>query len=190
MFNYIFGQLVRSNVAEQENEAIYRYGFEILTIKILYWISFLVIAAILGFLLETVMFLLLYSWIRIYAGGYHATSIIKCYATSLLTVIANCFICGLHMSYEVTIIENIIFTISVLYIILNSPVDNKNKVLEDVEKEKYKKYAITITVLYATFFLILTCYTDTIGNINIVVMNVVNAEALMMIFGKINNKNR
>ena len=87
MADRIIRQLIALELIDGEEEDIYRFGLEVLSLKVLHYVIYLLIAAFLHeiprFLILAVAFILL----RKSAGGYHAKTKSGCYVGSCVTVL-------------------------------------------------------------------------------------------------------
>lgn len=108
---------------------------------------------ILGDIFVGLLFEISYSVLRIYAGGYHASSAKMC---KWLTYIST-FICILII-FMVNVDGIILHSLVAFFICLigvNAPVENENKPLSKMEKKVYKRKCIAISLgelgLYAFF---------------------------------------
>ncbi|WMJ79419.1 accessory gene regulator B family protein [Clostridium sp. MB40-C1] len=89
--------------------------------------------------------------IRIFAGGYHCNTTIKCLSYSILFFLVSCFIGG-SITYKLnTSIYYIIGLLSIFIVALRSPYPNKKRPI----KNKKRRYILKIA---ATFFTILWTY--------------------------------
>ncbi len=77
--------LVRSNVIEAEDAEIYIYGINQILVSVLNVLSALIIGLILGTFFEVVVFMAAYIPLRIFAGGYHAKTPLRCYIFSVIS---------------------------------------------------------------------------------------------------------
>lgn len=120
---------------------------------------------ILGNIFVGILFEVCYSILRIYAGGYHASSERKCkYLTYASTLICILFI--FKASIEGYGMHCLVAGL-VCLIVWNAPVENKNKPLSEKEKKVYKRYSMVISFvemgLYLIFILIdMTVYARTV----------------------------
>ena len=178
--NYIVTYLINNHIIKETEAPIYQYGASILFIKIGYLISFLLLGLIFDVFTETVIFLLIYSPIRIYAGGYHAPTILKCYILSLITVIINGIICVNYTLFESYFVDEIAFILSLIYIYIYCPVDNNNKRLDEFEKHKFKKYTSIILSVYIIIFIVLFLNPLILSKYRVMVEYIVFIEFLMM----------
>lgn len=79
-------RLIARGVAAEEERAIIRYGLEVMLETVLAYASILILAWLMGDLMETVVFLGAFMLLRCYAGGYHASTRWRCYLLSLTMV--------------------------------------------------------------------------------------------------------
>lgn len=130
-------RLVKTQVVENEDYAIYFYGMKQLLqtfvnigLTILYGI-------LMGELYQSVIYVISFMLIRKYAGGYHCTSQIRCYiltSTVILSALSAIKYCEFSIYLELAL-----FVLSNIVIVLLSPVETSNKPLDDIEKIVYRK---------------------------------------------------
>ena len=85
--NHMAFTLLKNGIIEEKDFPIYRYGLENLLASITGFSSMIIIGSIFGKFIETILFIFVYSCLRKYAGGYHASTHFKCYLTSMFTYI-------------------------------------------------------------------------------------------------------
>ena len=66
---------------------IYVYGFELIISSIIETGALLLVGFLIGKFVETILFLVSFSSIRFFSGGYHANSYFKCFAVTLVSFI-------------------------------------------------------------------------------------------------------
>ena len=187
IINDICEKLIQYQIVSKKDIPIYQYGLKILLLKIAYITSFILYALLIGMLKETVLFLIVYSLLRAYGGGYHASSIPKCYVVSLTTVILNSILCKVIVTDILFRVEIILLGLSSIVICCLSPVDNHEKQLDNVEKKVYNQRAqITVGCCLFLFMMILSILnmSDIMAT---AVSNAVILESTMMILGEIKN---
>lgn len=83
--------------------------------------------------------------LRKYAGGYHAKSVLGCYVLTvsgaLMMLLVVCF-CNIPLE-----IMLVVWGIAGIIIVLFAPVQNRNKILDEVEHLVYRRRAIIIWIL-------------------------------------------
>lgn len=160
----IVEELCEQDVVDASNVAAYVYGYELLISSVISVLIVVLVSIICGDLRYSLSFLLGFVLQRIYIGGYHATSHIRCY----LAFSGMFLICVLLSKLIVaTYIFRIITTAFLLSIsILFAPVEAKNKPLNEKKRLKYKTIASTLSAIDFIFSLLnvlpndrnITCY--------------------------------
>lgn len=83
---------------DEEVQDFYRYGIEISISSLLNIILVLLVGLLIGHLLESVVYLILFILIRSFTGGYHADTYFRCNllmcTTFVLTVLVNTVLTG------------------------------------------------------------------------------------------------
>ena len=143
-------KLVKMEVINNEDKALYSYGFKQGFLLFLNMITVIIIGVIFNMIWQSVIFMIAYSCLRVYAGGYHANTELSCYIFSLIMIIAvlwlinrilwNTFIC-----LSITVISDLI-------ILLLAPVEDANKPLDHKEIEIFKKRTYIILVFSFAHF--------------------------------------
>lgn len=146
--------LCRKKIIKQQDMDVYAYGIQNLLIFLFNLFSFMVIGAIFHTIMYTVVFILFYSVLRIYAGGYHASTAMRCY------FISNVIVLMFIILFKNLPINNVVSCISAFccytYIFMFAPVDTQNKHLDQLEKKCYGKRArivLSIELLVQQFSL-------------------------------------
>ena len=111
--------------------------------------------------IESVIFLISFSVIRIFSGGFHAKSEWLCEVSSSIAIILVMLAMKLFKTYHVTIDTMLLISLAAgLIIILFSPIESENKKLSDREKHIFK----VITEIITTMFLVIILLSKNIGN--------------------------
>ena len=175
IINGICEELVKTQIVSKQDVPIYQYGLKMLLLKVVYIASFIIYALLVGALKETILFLITYSLLRSYSGGYHASSILKCYIVSLSTVISNSVLCKVSITGNLFKADIVLLILSSIFIFLFSPVDN-------LEKKVYGYRAKICVVCCFTLFIVFNMLNIT-QTMAIAVNNAVVLESVMMILG-------
>lgn len=80
--------LAAQGIIREEDAPIYRYGLEAMYSSLLELLSILTLAALIGNFWQTVLFFAAFIPLRLYAGGYHASTRLRCFLTSLVVYVA------------------------------------------------------------------------------------------------------
>ncbi len=148
--------LLQSGILQDDNVDACRYGLDIFVSSVLEIISILVISVFVGNFVETLLFFLTFVPLRIYAGGYHADTKLKCYFVSIGVYAAfTAAIYALPQSLYTTV--NILMSMfSVVIVFAAAPVVHRNKTVNEVERMYYRKFSILICMVETLINLILT----------------------------------
>lgn len=142
----ISGYLIKNKIIDNTKLDIYIYGFEIMISNIICFGMGLVIGAVCSEFIECILFLIVFILLRRYCGGYHAETYLKCdiiFMTNILLVMLMLkFISAYSLFFHF-----IIAIISIIFIILLAPVENKYKPLTQKEKKRHKILAIITNIL-------------------------------------------
>lgn len=135
-----------------------RYGLEVFISSSLEALSILLISVFVGNFFETLLFFSAFIPLRIYAGGYHADTRLRCYLVSLavyglFTIVIKVLPTDLYRM--VNMIE-VLFTLGV--VIISSPVIHHRKGVNDIEIQHYRKRSIQICIVQAVIILALIIF--------------------------------
>lgn len=154
--SYISRVLVESGIVRASDIDICKYGLEVFAISVFEILSILIFSAFWGNFIETLLFFLAFVPLRMYAGGYHANSKLRCYLvliityalfTNFLSIIQKDYICFLNLGL-------IIF--SFIVIMSLSPVVSNGKSVNTKEACIYRKISIRIAIVESIVILIST----------------------------------
>jgi len=145
-----FYNLCKSGVISKDNVEVCTFGLQRLLIFLLNVFTYIIIGLVFDMPLESVIFILAYPPLRIFAGGYHAKSPISCYFLGV-------FLFGLMLLLQrVAVVYNLPFIatgiIAAIGIARIAPVESPNKPLEDIEVKIYgnsTKLIIQIEIVLA-----------------------------------------
>lgn len=137
----------------REEREVYQYGMELALLKWIHLLTMLAIGFAFGMFPETVAFVVFYSILRSYAGGYHAKTRTGCYVISwvmIAVVLAVVKFCPWIVAGQVSFIGVVLSVFPVLYL---SPEGSPNRPLDKVEAGHYKKIVRVILALETAAFL-------------------------------------
>ncbi|WP_313133937.1 accessory gene regulator B family protein [Anaerocolumna sp.] len=173
---------VNDNIKEEDKE-LYKYGLRQGLFIIINILTTIVLGYIFKNVWAVVIFTIAYSPLRVYAGGYHTKTQLRCYIFSMFLTIAviyaNRYIPGTSQNI---IIITIISCITVFSL---SPVEDRNKPLDKVEKAVYRKRSLYVLLIEVILIALLLG----IGSKRIALPVSISllALSLMLIAGKIKN---
>ena len=175
--------LINNNIIKKEDSEIYSYGFKEMIFITLNVLTTIFIGLIFNKMFEVILFMVTYIPIRVYAGGYHARTKLRCYIFSVLMLISVCYILKLDLlkSYLLIVILTIISSGIILYL---APVEDENKPLDEIEIKVYTKRTMRNLII----LLIALCITLIFNKINLSACICISllCNGIMLILGKIN----
>ena len=145
----ILNILIKDDAIDEALIEAYDYGLKIMLINIWGVLISVFIGILLNEIFETIFFLILFILTRRYSGGYHADKLWKCSLMSSVTLFS---VLLLHKNLNFSIITYIsVFIASALIFIKFSPIENKNKPLENEIKLKCKKGSCLLLLIQFLF---------------------------------------
>lgn len=133
----------------------YIYGLEIFLSSTVEVISIILLSAILGNVVQTILFFSAFIPLRIFAGGYHADTRLRCYLVSLMVYAIFTALIG-YIPYTMRfhmIVGGVLFTLIVVCEF--APVINANKKLNTNEVNTFRRFSITICMVQSFVYLVL-----------------------------------
>lgn len=137
--------LVRSDVVKAEDTEIYIYGINQILVSVVNVSSALIIGLIFGVFFEIAVFMAAYIPLRSFAGGFHAKTPLRCYIFSIIILIVVSI--GLRYISMAIWVYYAVLAVPFIIVLVLSPVEDKNKLLDDLEYKVYKKRAIIIAAI-------------------------------------------
>lgn len=140
-------------LTDEERQEIIKYGLERGKVDILFFGFVMFVGIVLDIVWQGLIFLLSFCSIRRYAGGYHADTQKKCSIISAVVVVLV-FLCIKY--WRVNHLIGILLQLS-CYIVITilAPVDNKNRVLDSIERSKFRSNTIILSTIFCVFSLFL-----------------------------------
>lgn len=138
--------LITNDIVSDENREAYIYGLELLFPQIIFYVGILVIAVFTNTILLSILFVITYKALRQYTGGYHCKSAEICLVVSVLIYLMLLFL----FYFNSEIVDMSLITVSIISSIIIfrfSPIEDKNKPLDNIEKIKYRKLSVIVTII-------------------------------------------
>lgn len=179
-------KLVDHSVVSADDLELYQFGIQGLIVKTVHIITYLIIGLLFHQVFEVILFTFAYVSLREYAGGYHAGTQVRCYLFSCLLIIIAMTLTHFMIRDGFNVIIIIMLLLfSSLFIFFLSPVEDKNKPLDDGETHRYKK--ISRIILLVEVVLTLVFLGLRLNTIAFVVSLSLSILAFMLIAGKTKN---
>ncbi|MVB10141.1 Accessory gene regulator protein B [Caprobacter fermentans] len=182
--NWVVKVLLKGGLLSPEDYEIYLYGVETALLQSIHILTMLVVGFCLDAKLETLTFIVFYSIIRIYAGGFHATTKLCCYFISWIMISSAILIVKLLPISIMPTFSIGIYSLSLIIVFVLSPVGNKNKPLDLLEIHHYK--TIVRKLLLAELFISVFVYFASVRIFCVISISLAFV-ALMLILGTVQN---
>lgn len=171
--------LIKNNAIDSNLMEVYVYGYEVMISAISDLLITIIIGAIAGRLINAIIFFMIFVTVRVYTGGYHANTYIKC-----KFVFISIMICVLSLSVFYFDIFTLFFIdlFFVMIVFLTAPTENENKPLSEDEKRKYSVISRIISLCWSAFALLIFSYNSTLT------VTIISTElfiGLLLAYGKV-----
>lgn len=155
---YITNEMIRNSIIEKEKYDLYLYGFELMLAYFFYFLSLLFVAILTNTIIESIVFCTGFLVIRKSAGGYHASSYLKCQMLFIFNQIIFVVCVKLvSLSILVYILCVVLLTMFIVMWTL-APVDNENKKLTKAEYNYFKKASKVCSFIVTLISIVLFCF--------------------------------
>lgn len=160
MSRRITRSLINNDIIKFDDVTIYQYGLEVILLTAIKMIGILILAIMSGYVMEAFLFVMAFSSVRVYAGGYHASSVLNCFLLTVAFIAADILFCSLIQveCHPWLIVAVAIIAFIVIY--LHSPVAVKSREITEEEEVRFRKLSINITFTYLVIIVVLAM-TDT-----------------------------
>lgn len=149
----IVNDLTRSDIVKAEDAEIYIYGINQILMYSINISSALIIGLIFDVFTEVAVFMAAYIPLRSFAGGYHAKTPLRCYVFSVIMLIVVSI--GLKYLHIADWVYYAVLVAATLVVLVLSPVEDRNKPLDEIEHKVYKRRTILIAAVELTFSMLL-----------------------------------
>lgn len=139
--------LVTSSLIEEGDRELYSYGFFMLISRIYFFLVTVVTGLLMDIPFESALFYVVFMVLRTYAGGVHAKTEIACSVLTTLALIASVIGIKQLESLGNGPISLLMLGAGSLCVLLFSPLDTKEKPLDEQEKRKYRAICVAIVLL-------------------------------------------
>ena len=179
----IVNDLTRSDIVKAEDAEIYIYGIHQILMYSINISSALIIGLIFGKFFEAAVFIVAYCSLRSFAGGYHAKTPLRCYVFSVIMLII--VLVGIKYLYLTELMYYVVLLAAALVVIVLSPVEDKNKPLDEIEHRVYKKRTILIVATELLIGIVLKLMG--LDNLFVAVVYSFVVLSFMLVAGKVKN---
>lgn len=181
----ITDKLEHNGTISKSDRALYEYGLRQMFTTFLNILTMLVIGLSMKMIFLAILYILAYIPLRVYSGGYHASTPQKCWIFSAIMLYVVLWI--LKNISEVYFYHFITLSlISCIGIFILSPVEDKHKPLDKSEHRVYRFRAIIILIIEIAIALILWIFN--LKNEAMMLGLVWCSLVIMLILGKLKNR--
>lgn len=138
-----------------EDKELYVYGFYMIFSRMFFFLLTALFGLLFHILAESILFYLLFSLIRTYAGGVHASTEVGCTILTSLSFLMSVAMIKLISLLNYPIIAFVVLIVASTCILLFAPIDTLEKRLSYVERKRFQK----TTYLILSFIIILAILT-------------------------------
>lgn len=169
----------RLNSSGNEKE-VYAYSIEVLLSLLINLLILSSVAYIFNKGLQLLIFIIFFSGLRVYAGGYHSRTHVECFVVSLSAFVIT-VMCGAYLTRYGKIVLAFGVTFSIFMVFLLAPADTENKPLSKNERKKYRTISriIVLTLSLAAVVLYFTRAKTGYIYINAVTAMVIESVSLL-----------
>jgi len=146
--------LVLNNVINSEDRELYTYGLQQGLFMLLNILTIVIVGQIFRMLWQSIVFMISYIPLRVYAGGYHARTPVGCYIGSVILIVV--VLLGIKFIPWTNFICITVALISGTIIYVVSPVEDSNKPLTVIEAKAYGKNAKDTFIIELCMLILLT----------------------------------
>ncbi len=183
--SHVANRMIARGAIQTEDRETYEYGVYILLTSAIHVATVLLLGLVSRMLLESIVFYGAYAILRKFAGGYHASTSVRCYLLSLVVVAGALFAASYANTFYILLFSSLLLPLAAGVIFIMSPVEDGNKPLEGSEAKHYRKAAaiiLAMELILAVVFSLLGLYRFTF-----MICLSLTTLAIMLIMGQIKN---
>jgi len=172
--------LKEQGVISEKDIDICKYGLEIIFSSTIEVFSIFLIALLVGNFVHTFFFFLAFIPLRIYVGGYHASTKLRCYLVSLLVYVLFSTVEGVFPQTLYTMFNVLEIVFAMTMVIAFAPIIHFNKNVSVAEKKIYRKKSIKICFVQGLLILSMTLWFSNIAEITSFAMGQLAATVALL----------
>lgn len=140
--------LIKYGAVEQVDRELYEYAAYSFILSISPVVMIIIIGSLMGIPVESILIIIPFMFIRKFSGGFHLKHAWVCmiFSNSILFI---CVYMAAHIKYSS--LTDIIMICAAVSLMIFSPIDSENHLLDLSEKKKYK---ITATIMVIAFVIV------------------------------------
>lgn len=178
--------MVQNQIIASEDRNICEYGIDVILTWGIELLCILLLSLYVGNCLNTIFYFLSFIPIRLYVGGYHADSKLRCFGILIMVYVLFSLITG-YMPLEETKWWLVILSmLSVVPIYIWAPLKNKNKTISEGERRHFRRISFVlwlVEMVIILFAILIGKYNCHIQSFSVGLVSAI----LALIVGKIKN---
>lgn len=153
--------LLHKNVISETEIDIYIYGYETVILGVIDFFIVLAVEFICNKMITMLIFFAMFISVRLYTGGYHANTVLKCKAIFILICLSVGLLSEFKFPYYLYILIMLLYLITSFFL---APIKNFNKPLTSEEQTKYRRISIAMSMFWSiaavfSYFFAIKIYT-------------------------------
>ena len=140
----ICNHLINHHKLQNEDKELYTYGFFLVLSSSFFGLIVFLFGLLFSCLFKALVFYISFRVIRIFAGGYHADTEMRCEFLTTLSFLAATFLISISEKPIIQIIALVGAFLSIIAIAIFAPLDTPAKPLDEDEKRKYRRISLII----------------------------------------------
>lgn len=145
----------KQKLTENQDIELIKYGLFLFLTHIQYLIICLCFGLVFKCVIESIVFFICFSLLRMFCGGFHASTETKCFIISFIAIAVSIILINLFEKRDYNLILIVLAIVSAVITLLLSPIDNKSKPLAINEKKKFRMIVLLIVFIFSVSFVLL-----------------------------------
>lgn len=150
--NKLCQQLAAEGLIKSDDISIRAYNLQVFIERTIAFVLIFTVAAVLGYLLEVVIFVISFASIRSYSGGYHCKTFLGCLGVSVATIIASVPMAYFLERYHVVYFS--LLMLSALFIIVVGSLGDPEAGFSDEINARVKRFGRLLCMLMTALALL------------------------------------
>ena len=174
--------LCGSQLIGEEDKDLYIYGFFVLYTRLFFLIITILFSFVFGIVWQGILMYIIFSLIRSYAGGVHASKESICLTATTLALFVCIMVLRLCIQWDYAILPSIVLICECCCIVLLSPIDAEEKRLSPEESKRYSR----ITCIIASLVTLLSFLCAVFGLSSVLYICTVSfgLESILLLIGR------
>lgn len=149
---HIINKAADNDLIQEALKPEYVYGLELIVSAVINYSTIIAIGAIMNMTAEAVAFLIIYTTMRRYIGGFHFNSQIICYLSNF--IVCPLVLCMIKYLYFNAVVYTVIFTVLSVLLLRLAPIPAENKAIDEKEEKIYKMVSYFLIIIIAVIYII------------------------------------